>query len=118
MELCFALVENGKVHGVMELKNQDPPEKQAKSCLRVLRLYLSPQITGKGFGKKFLKHAERIAEDQKRSAVWLSVWDLNIRAQEFYLSHGYKKSGLIPWDYETPYDARHDMDIIYLKHLS
>ena len=73
------------------------------------RIYIDPPAQGIGVGKLLMAHAEKLAQDQEMTMMWLCVWIQNKKAQEFYARQGYRKIG--EWDFG---DQR---DCIFVKDL-
>ncbi len=79
-------VENGEIVGCVEL------------IIRGAKLYLgmltvSPQMQGKGTGKKLLQAAEIIALKQSCTSVYMTVISARSELIEWYVRHGYTLTG-------------------------
>ena len=58
-------------------------------CIFLKKLYLSPEMQGKGFGKKMLQVAIAFAIDSKKLSIELTV-NRNNKSIEFYMSQGFE----------------------------
>lgn len=69
------------------------PEVQQWKSLELKRLYVLGEFHGKGIAQKLMEFFLEYAVQQKYEAVWLGVWEHNIRAQKFYEKYGFRDSG-------------------------
>lgn len=56
---------------------------------KIQKLYVLPEIQGKGIGKHLINHIKQIAIDNKNSGLILNVNRFN-KAKEFYLKYGFE----------------------------
>ena len=56
---------------------------------KIQKLYVLPEIQGKGIGKNLINYIKQIAIDNKNSGLILNVNRFNI-AKEFYLKYGFE----------------------------
>lgn len=74
-------------------------EDEAPACIagslpiHLERIYFLKEHCGKGFGLVLLNYCMERARGLGKETVWLGVWDGNKRAIDFYVGHGFKKSG-------------------------
>lgn len=61
--------------------------------IEIETLYVLPRFQGKGIGKLLLEHS--LSETK---TYWLSAWELNHKAIEFYFKHGFKETGEMYFD--------------------
>jgi ribosomal protein S18 acetylase RimI-like enzyme len=59
------------------------------SQIKIHKLYLIPELQGKGYGKKLLKHAENLAQVNTQLSMVLNVNKYN-PAIEFYKNYGFE----------------------------
>ena len=57
------------------------------------RLYVQERFTGRGIGRDLLRHAEKAAAARGADMLWLTAWDGNGRALQFYPRCGYDDLG-------------------------
>ena len=68
--------------------------------VELVRLYVQPQAQRSGVGAALLKEAESIARSTKAQAIWLTVWEKNVRALAFYSRSGYADVGVTVYTLE------------------
>jgi ribosomal protein S18 acetylase RimI-like enzyme len=61
------------------------------SHLEIEKLYVMNGYHGQGYGKKLFLHIKQLALSNGQKSLWLSVYDQNKSAIEFYLNLGFKK---------------------------
>lgn len=83
---------NNQVVGYLKL-NIDEAQTEAieENSLEVERIYISKEFKRQGFGKKFIQHAEKIAQNFGKTSLWLGVWEFNPNAIKFYEAMGFKE---------------------------
>ncbi|MFA0814455.1 MAG: GNAT family N-acetyltransferase [Anaerofustis sp.] len=57
------------------------------------RIYAAKEFHGKGIGQALMDKAIGIAEEEGFAAVWLGVWEKNMRARAFYEKNGFTAFG-------------------------
>lgn len=92
-EFYFALL-NDNIVGYLKLNLGDAQtELKDNSTLEIERLYVLKEYQGINFGQLLFDKALQIAKQHHVDYVWLGVWELNIRAINFY-----KKNGFVEFD--------------------
>ncbi|MFC5498582.1 GNAT family N-acetyltransferase [Caenimonas terrae] len=66
----------------------------------LVRLYVQPQAQRAGVGSALLREAEKIASSAHSPAIWLTVWEENVRALAFYARSGYADVGATDYMFE------------------
>jgi ribosomal protein S18 acetylase RimI-like enzyme len=66
----------------------------------IVRLYVQPGAQGQGLGTALLQQAEAEASSQKLEHTWLTAWESNPRALEFYAREGYADVGTTQYVFE------------------
>jgi diamine N-acetyltransferase len=61
--------------------------------LEVERIYVRSPHKGKGLGRRLMEHAEGLARERGRAALWLGVWEKNTEAISFYGKLGFRQTG-------------------------
>lgn len=61
--------------------------------LELERIYAAKEFQGKGIGQALMDKAIAIAEEEGFAAVWLGVWEKNMRARAFYEKNGFSAFG-------------------------
>jgi diamine N-acetyltransferase len=81
-----------EVVGYTKLReNTEPRSLDILPALEIARLYVVNQMIGKGVGKLLMQTIIDIAKQKNIPAVWLSVWQKNKRALDFYNYWGFEK---------------------------
>jgi len=78
--------EQGVIVGCVNLQHH-----QNKLYLGMLSI--SPELQGKGGGKRLLKAADEYAQYQKLEAIYMTVISLRTELIDWYIRHGYKDTG-------------------------
>ena len=68
-------------------------KKKKWKALELKRIYVLAGFHGKGIAQKLMDFFLDFATKKKYEAVWLGVWEHNIRAQKFYGKYGFEDSG-------------------------
>ncbi len=64
------------------------------------RLYVQERFTGRGVGRDLLRHAEKAAAARGADTLWLTAWEGNARALQFYPRRGYEELGMTVYSFE------------------
>lgn len=84
----------GRIAGYLKVNwGSAQTESDYPDALEIQRLYLLKRYQKLHIGGRLMKKALSIAKDQKKSAVWLGVWENNTNAQGFYDHYGFKRVG-------------------------
>ena len=86
----FSQVRNGVGHAMV-------PEAAAAE---LERLYVQERFTGRGVGRDLLRHAEKAAAARGADTLWLTAWEGNARALQFYPRRGYEALGMTVYTIE------------------
>lgn len=81
-----------------------------EDSLEIERLYIIKEFIGKGFGTEFMKKAESLAKESKKTALSLSVLDVNKPAISFY-----EKKGFTTRSRGNVYIGRSEYTLLYMK---
>ncbi len=79
----FAQVSDGLGHALVP----------AAAASELRRLYVQERFTGRGVGRDLLRHAEKAAAARGADTLWLTAWEGNVRALQFYPRCGYEELG-------------------------
>ncbi len=92
--LFFVAEMAGKVIGTLRVSHTSPPSPiRLPMSLELSRLYLDPQWIGWGVGAALMRYALRTALISDRKSCWLTVWEENRRAINFYQRWGFQQVG-------------------------
>jgi ribosomal protein S18 acetylase RimI-like enzyme len=88
----------GQIVGYVMLREGKAPSCVASSdALQIARLYARRASLGTGVGGALMQRALAEAAARGKDAVWLGVWDRNLRAIRFYESWDFFQSGTQPF---------------------
>jgi ribosomal protein S18 acetylase RimI-like enzyme len=73
--------------------NEAQTENMGGDALEIERIYIRHQFHRKGLGKFFMNTAVELALKQKKTMLWLGVWEKNEPAKEFYRKQGFVQTG-------------------------
>lgn len=76
-------------------------ERDDLNAMEIERVYIHPDYQGKGLGTRLVEFARQIANTQKKSYLWLGVWEKNVRAIKLYEEIGFEKFGSHPFNLGT-----------------
>jgi GNAT superfamily N-acetyltransferase len=79
----FSQVRNGAGHALVA----------ASAASELDRLYVQEPFTGRGVGRDLLRQAEKAAAARGAELLWLTAWEGNPRALQFYPRCGYEDLG-------------------------
>jgi ribosomal protein S18 acetylase RimI-like enzyme len=71
----------------------NPPELGETPAMEIGRIYAVTRTIGKGVGTALMQRCLAIAQEKKKTVVWLGVWENNQRAIDFYTKWGFRKFG-------------------------
>lgn len=82
------------LHGYAKLcKNRTIDALEDPAPIQLERIYVDGTRQSNGLGRRLLDEAVRIARDAGFETIWLSVWEENERAQQFYARNGFEIVG-------------------------
>lgn len=88
--------KGGKAVGFFMVQTQDCPIALDGDAVELKQIYVLSSEFGTGLGKQLLDEVFRCARQLNKKWIWLSVSDLNTRAQSFYRKHGFQPLGAAP----------------------
>ncbi len=90
----YFIFQEALLAGYIKLKNASLPEHSfLGEALEVERIYVRKGYQHLGLGKHLLDFASEEAQRTHKEYLWLSVWEHNPTAYEFYKSQGYVECG-------------------------
>lgn len=94
-DFFFFIYADQQLAGYMRFKEdyRSFPEIKQWKALELKRIYVLKEFHGKGVAPLLLEHYLQFARDHQYEVAWLGVWEHNLRAQQFYLKHGFANSG-------------------------
>jgi ribosomal protein S18 acetylase RimI-like enzyme len=85
-----------KAVGFFMIQSQVCPIPIDGNAIELKQIYVLESEFGTGLGKQLLNEVIKSVHRADKKWIWLSVSDLNLRAQSFYLKHGFKALGAAP----------------------
>ena len=76
------------------------PQVPTEAASELRRLYVQENFTGRGVGRDLLRHAEKAAAACGADTLWLTAWEGNARALQFYPRRGYEELGMTVYTIE------------------
>lgn len=76
--------------------------------LEVCRFYVDKAFHGKGAARELMAAIDALARGDGHDALWLAVWQHNLRAIRFYEKHGFVRAG------EQPFTLGRDVQMDWL----
>jgi diamine N-acetyltransferase len=100
-QATFLLAEmNGQAVGYTKLvAGVWEPSIVAKNPVKLKRLYVRQGFIGAGIGAGLLTYCLYEADKSGHDTIWLSVWEHNRRAQNFYRKWDFKPFGVIDFEF-------------------
>lgn len=92
---CFFAEVDGVPVAYLQFKEdyQHFPLMKKWKALELKRIYVIGSFQGKGIAQSLMNFFLKHAAENKYEAVWLGVWEHNLKAQKFYEKYGFKNSG-------------------------
>ena len=94
-EVSYYLAQLGaEVVGYMKTVQGDAPAQvRSKPSLALEKLYVSQEHQGKSIGQRLFDSLKPVAQSQGNKSIWLSVYENNQVALEFYQKNGFEVIG-------------------------
>ena len=90
---CIAEV-GGLAAGYAKLHAGEPAEGvEGAKPVELVRLYVSREWLGRGIGEALMRACVDEARQAGHDAIWLGVWERNVRAQTFYRKWNFRAVG-------------------------
>jgi len=84
---------SNKIAGFAQLCHEPVPIEGFQAEVELRRIYLDKAWHGKGMARLLMKKVAGAAASLSAQAIWLAVWDANIRAITFYRKVGFEVIG-------------------------
>jgi len=78
---------------VLKLSNPCPINPSIRNAAQLRRLYVSASFHGTGASDLLMRAAFDVCKHHHQAAIWLSVFNKNLRAINFYAKYGFTKVG-------------------------
>lgn len=77
-----------------------PKEIEIPNAMKLHRLYLHPDVHGKGIAKILMDHCENVARQNGLDAIWLEAMECQMQARKFYEKVGFREVLTYTLDFE------------------
>ena len=96
----FLMFHRTKAVGYARLIDDSTTDTVAEGrVIELKRIYILERVWGTGIGDKLLVHCIETARNRGFVAIWLGVWEENLRAQRFYAKYGFDQVGTVTFPY-------------------
>lgn len=85
---------NNRVVGIARMhRGENPPSIQAEAqeMAVIQKVHVDKRMHGRGIGRMLITAIEELARAEGKQQIWLTVWEENSKAQEFYRRLGYRE---------------------------
>ncbi|HKR06534.1 MAG TPA: GNAT family N-acetyltransferase [Bacteroidia bacterium] len=90
----IAVDENNESVGYAKLNREEKPEELNNALsIQLQRIYVRQKIKGKKIGALMMQKCMDIAKNENRKFIWLTVWEENKSAIDFYFKWGFEICG-------------------------
>ncbi|MCM3585738.1 GNAT family N-acetyltransferase [Mesobacillus maritimus] len=90
----FFVTVNEEVTGYLKVNTDDAQsEDMGDESLEIERIYIKSKFQKHGLGKILFNHAMDLASKNKKTKIWLGVWEKNLNAIAFYEKMGFTQTG-------------------------
>lgn len=90
----FFLYFNQEVVGYLKINTGEAQtETMGSESLEIERIYVKKKFHRHGLGKRLMDEAFDIASREKKTKIWLGVWEANENAITFYRKKGFVQQG-------------------------
>lgn len=90
----YKLIKRKVLIGYLKLNvHLGQTERDDLNAMEIERVYIHPEYQGMRLGSRLIEFARQIANTQKKSYLWMGVWEKNVRAIALYERLGFEKFG-------------------------
>lgn len=120
--LFFFAIYNNQVIGYLKVNwGNGQTELPLENAMEIQRIYVLVDFHGQQVGQKLMRKALQVARDKKVDAIWLGVWEKNLKAIRLYENNGFKAFGihrfLIGNDLQTDLVMKLDLRAVRIRRL-
>ncbi|MBA4302191.1 MAG: hypothetical protein C0433_19120 [Cyclobacterium sp.] len=88
-----------------------PRELEIPNAMKLHRLYLHPEVHGKGIARILMDHCEKIAKENDLNSMWLEVMECQPQAKRFYEKCGFEPLLSYQLDFERIFPPYRGIEI-------
>lgn len=108
----FFVELDGKKIGILKYDFPfSPKEIEIPNSMKLHRLYLHPDVHGKGIAQILLSHCEEMAKENGITSIWLEVMSCQPQAKRFYQKVGFEKLLSYQLDFERIFPEYRGIEI-------
>jgi diamine N-acetyltransferase len=108
----FFVELDGKKIGILKYDFPfSPREIEIPNAMKLHRLYLHPDVHGKGIAKILMDHCEEVARENGLESIWLEVMECQPQAKRFYQKMGFKPLNSYQLDFERIFPPYRGIEI-------
>ena len=90
----FFLYYNHILVGYLKLNEaRAQTELNDEDAIEIERLYIASNFQKRGYGQYLIDYATDYAQEKGKKYIWLSVWQKNKKAINFYRKNGFRENG-------------------------
>lgn len=109
----FFVELGGKKIGILKYDFPlSPKELEIPNAMKLHRLYLHPEVHGKGIAKILMDHCETVAVENGLEAIWLEAMECQMQARKFYEKVGYREILTYTLDFERIFPEYRNIQIM------
>jgi len=110
----LVLEVEGRAAGFVQLRlGHREPGVPGQRPVELQRIYVLQAFHGGGWGTVLMNASLEVARAWGADAIWLGVWEHNLKALAFYARHGFREAG----DHVFMIGQQKDRDLILAKEL-
>ncbi len=109
---------DGEPAGYAKLYEREPAECiKHEDAIYLERIYFLKKFTKRGLGKRVLAEVFQEAKARGYPWLWLSVWEYNVNAVEFYRKLGFTRAGEWEWKFTDETTGTKYVDIDWVMQI-
>jgi len=109
----FFVESEGKKIGILKYDFPfSPKEIEIPNAMKLHRLYLHPDVQGKGIAKILMDHCEIVARQNGLDAIWLEAMECQMQARKFYEKVGFREILTYTLDFERIFPEYRNIQIM------
>jgi diamine N-acetyltransferase len=89
-----------------------PREIAIPNAMKLHRLYLHPDVHGKGIAKILIDHCEKVAIENGLDTIWLEAMECQMQARKFYEKVGFREILTYTLDFERIFPEYRNIQIM------
>lgn len=91
----YKIVIKDHIVGFMEINYESPTEYDLQNKCEIEKIYIHKKYQNVGLGSKLIRFTNSLCREKGINKYWLSVYEKNVNAINFYQKHAFKNIGEI-----------------------